>query len=248
MCFVIIAMLTVACTRTDRSGSTENVQTMQEERHEIDGLEWQESVPLTYATGFSIEHYKDGFRLITVSDGSQFLIVPNGLEAPQGLKNDIRVIKQPVTNLYLAATAVMDMFRSLNAIDTIKLSGTDADGWYIEEAKQAMERGELLYAGKYNIPDYELILSQGCQLAIENTMILHTPEVKEQLKTLGIPVLIDHASNEAHPLGRVEWIKLYGALLGKEDAAERIFDEQQKAFAEIEKNVPQGDKTVAFFT
>lgn len=247
LCFVIIAMLTVACTRTDRSGSTENVQTMQEERHEIDGLEWQESVPLTYATGFSIEHYKDGFRLITVSDGSQFLIVPNGLEAPQGLKNDIRVIKQPVTNLYLAATAVMDMFRSLNAIDTIKLSGTDADGWYIEEAKQAMERGELLYAGKYNIPDYELILSQGCQLAIENTMILHTPEVKEQLKTLGIPVLIDHASNEAHPLGRVEWIKLYGALLGKEDAAERIFDEQQKAFAEIEKNVPQGDKTVAFF-
>lgn len=190
LCFVIIAMLTAACARTDSLDPTENVQTMQEERHEIDGLEWQKSVPLTYATGFSIEHYKDGFRLITVSDGSQFLIVPNGLEVPQGLKYDIRVIKQPVTNLYLAATAVMDMFRSLDAIDTIKLSGTDADGWYIEEAKQAMERGELLYAGKYNIPDYELILSQGCQLAIENTMILHTPEVKEQLETLGIPVLI----------------------------------------------------------
>ena len=47
-------------------------------------------------------------------------------------------------------------------------------------------------------------------------MILHSPEVKEKLESSGIPVLVDHSSYEAHPLGRTEWIRLYGVLTGKE--------------------------------
>lgn len=57
-------------------------------------------------------------------------------------------------------------------------------------------------------------------------MINHVPEVREKLEELGIPVLVDQSSYEPHPLGRTEWIKLYGALLGKEDEAERLFAEQ----------------------
>lgn len=234
-CILILCMIT-ACAKKDAAKS-----------HEIEGLEWQESENPEYATGFTIDKYSDGFRLITIAADRQFLIVPEGCEAPQELKNDICVINQPVTNIYLVASAAMDMFRSLDAIDTIRLSGTDADGWYIEEAKRAIEDGAMLYAGKYNAPDYELILSQECRLAIENTMITHTPEVKEQLEQLGITVLVDCASNEQHPLGRVEWIKLYGTLLGKEAQAQAIFDEQVKAFAEIESMVQQSDRTVAFF-
>ncbi|MFQ8841275.1 MAG: hypothetical protein ACLR8P_10565 [Clostridium fessum] len=44
----------------------------------------------------------------------------------------------------------------------------------IPEAKEAMENGSILYAGKYSEPDYERIKPpEGCGLAIENTMILH---------------------------------------------------------------------------
>ena len=77
----------------------------------------------------------------------------------------------------------------------------------------------MLYAGKYRMPDYELILSKGCDLAIENTMIFHDPEVKEKLEELGIPVIVETSSYESDPLGRLEWIKLYGALFGKEKEA-----------------------------
>lgn len=79
----------------------------------------------------------------------------------------------------------------------------------------------MIYAGKYNAPDYELILSKSCDLAIESTMIHHAPEVKEQLEQLGIPVLVERSSYESHPLGRMEWLKLYGVLLGKEELAKR---------------------------
>lgn len=248
-------IITTACVKndaslTDKENTFETAGSVQNERHQIEGLEWQEFEKLEYATGFAIEIYNDGFRLITTSDGSRFLIVPEGREAPETIKNDICVINQPVDNIYLVATAVMDMFRSLDATDAIRLSGTDADGWYIAEARQAVESGRMLYAGKYNAPDYELILSQECRLAIENTMILHTPEVKEQLEQLGITVLVDYASNESHPLGRVEWIKIYGALLGREELAKQVFDNQVRAFETIEDMVRQSDnhnETVAFF-
>ena len=89
----------------------------------------------------------------------------------------------------------------------MRLCGLRAEDWYVEEARTAMEQGELLYAGKYSGPDYELLLAQGCTLSIQNTMIEHAPEVREKLQDLGIAVLEDYSSYEAHPLGRCEWIK-----------------------------------------
>lgn len=49
------------------------------------------------------------------------------------------------------------------------------------------EDGSNSFAGKYSAPDYELILSKNCDLAIESTMIYHKPEVKEKLEQFGIP-------------------------------------------------------------
>ena len=46
-------------------------------------------------------------------------------------------------------------------------------------------------------------------------MIYHMPEVIEQLERIGVPVLIERSSYEPEPLGRMEWLKLYAALLGR---------------------------------
>ena len=40
------------------------------------------------------------------------------------------------------------------------------------------------------------------------------------IRDRGIPVLVETSSYETQPLGRMEWIKLYAALLDKEDEAE----------------------------
>ena len=146
----------------------------------------------------------------------------------------------------MAATSAMDLFCSLDGTDRITLSGTDASGWYIEEARSAMEDGRMLYAGKYNAPDYERILSGSCDLAVESTMIYHSPEVKEQLERLGIPVLVERSSYERHPLGRMEWLKLYGVLLDREEQANSCFAGQVKQLEPVMAQESTG-KTVAFF-
>lgn len=207
---------------------------------------YESSMELAYAENFSVDYYEGGYTLLTIMDESRFLVVPEGKEAPVGLEKDIVILQRPIKDLYLVATAAMNMFSELDALDAISLSGQEADGWYLEEARTAMEKGEMVYAGKYNKPDYELILSKDCSLAIENRMISHSPEVAEKLEGFGIPVMIDYSSYESHPLGRVEWIKFYGALLGKEEQAEEIFEEQAVILERVSAE-EKTDKTVAFF-
>lgn len=209
------------------------------------GWEPVSETELSFAHEFSIAEYEGGLKLISINEGGRFLIVPEGGTAPKGIAPDIAVLYQPVKNVYLAATAVMCLFDGLDRLDAIRLSGTRADGWYIENARAAMEAGSILYAGKYSQPDYELILKEGCPLAIESGMIGHASDVKAQLEKLGVPVLVDRSSYETHPLGRTEWIKLYGALLGEEEKADALFNEQVGLMNSV--GGEKTGRTVAFF-
>ena len=213
---------------------------------QFDGLELEERVSLSYADQFAIDRYKGGYSLISVSDGRRYLIVPPQGDVPENLGEDISVLRQPIQNIYLAATSVMGLFDELDSLETIRFSGAKAEEWYIENAALAMERGDMLYAGKYRDPDYEMILAENCSLAIESTMIEHVPEVQEKLEELGIVVFEERSSYESQPLGRSEWIKVYGEMVDKEEVAQTLFDKQKASLDSVASEEPAG-KTVAFF-
>lgn len=236
----LLVFALAACKTGQKKESAENNKDISPE------LIWESSMELRYASEFGVDYYENGYKLLTVAEDGRYLVVPEGMEAPPDLKSDIIVLKQPIENIYLVASAVMDMFVSLNALDRVGFSGLKADSWYIDEARAAMERGEILHAGSYAAPDYEQIVSKGCGLAVENTMIYHTPEVKEQLEKLKVPVLVDYSSYESHPLGRTEWVRLYGVLTGKEEEAKAAFEKEAEAFETVEQGEKTGS-TVAFF-
>ena len=194
-------------------------------------LVFDHSYPLDYAAQFSADCYEGGYVMIDIPDAGRFLVVPEGAAEVDDLPEDV----------------VMDLFVHLDALDSIALSGTKAEGWYVEEAKQAMQEGRIAYAGKYSAPDYERILAAGCTLAIENTMVLHDPEVKEQLEKFGVPVLVERSSYESGPLARMEWLKLYGILLNKTEMAEEVFRQKVEQVAPILEQENTG-KTAAFFS
>lgn len=211
-----------------------------------DALTVQDSMDLQYADQFSVDYFQDGYKLITVAGTERYLVVPEGSPAPAGLPDGVAVLPQPLDAIYLAATSSMDLFRELGAVDRIRFSALDAGSWYIQEAKDALEQGEMQYAGKYSAPDYETIIDGGCDLAIESTMIYHDPEVQEQLERFGIPVLVERSSYEAHPLGRMEWVRLYAALLNLEEKGDAFFRDQLDRLTPI-LDQPETGKTVAFF-
>ena len=213
---------------------------------EFPGLTYQSTMELSFAECFDVYYYNDGYKLLDVHDNAQYLVVPEGMEAPDGLDDSIQVLQQPLDTIYMAATSPMALFDAIGAVDSIKLSGLDASGWYIQSAADAINNGDMTFAGKYDEPDYELLVGDDCDLAVESTMILHAPKVQEMIETLGIPVFIDRSSYESQPLGRTEWIKLYGAMMNKEEEAAAFFDSQAQIIEKL-KDFTNTEKTVAFF-
>ena len=227
--------------------STEGAETAEIAQAEPTELVKTGSMELQYAENFSVDYYEGGYKMLTtLPDSRQYLLVPEGQPVPEGLDEDISILQEPLNNIYLVASGVMDMFASVDAVDQIRFSGQKQENWYIEKAKDAMAAGNMVYAGKYSKPDYELLVSEGCDLAIENRMITHSPEVVEMLESFDIPVMIEYSSYESHPLGKVEWVKFFGALTGKEAEAEEAFSEQEEILQQVSNGEKTG-KTVAFF-
>ncbi|MCI6560591.1 MAG: ABC transporter substrate-binding protein [Ruminococcus sp.] len=204
------------------------------------------SMKLEYAEMFTVDFYENDLSLVTIGENDYYLIIPEKSEIPENIPDNTVVLTQPAENIYLAASSAMDLFEGINALDSVKATSTAFNDWSLPAVKEAMEKEKILYAGKYSSPDYELIIDENCSLAIESTMIYHSPEIKEQLENLGIPVMVEKSSYESHPLGRMEWIKLYGLLTGKTKEAEDFFNEKVRQTKDILADEKTG-KTTAFF-
>ena len=213
---------------------------------ELEGYGYVGTLDVKYAKQFAVYYYENDYKIIEVQTEGKYLLVPEGAEVPAGAENEMHILQLPLDHIYLQATFAMALFTALDAQDHIKMVGTDVDGWTFEEPIQALKNGDMVFAGNYSAPDYELLISQGCDLAIESTMLLHVPEVQEMLENIDIPVFIDRCSYEDTSFGRSEWIKCYGAMVGKEVEAMDYFAEQEAVMNELEDFEDTG-LTVAFF-
>ena len=229
---------------------------------EIDGLRFVSSEKNDVAEYFRLSVYEDAsgakYQLLETAGGlHRYLIVPEDAQVSdrksdhftaraseansankekKGDALELTVLQQPLTTTYVAASAVMAPLCDLGAVSQIRFSGLREEGWYVDEARAAMKAGSMLFAGKYSEPDYETLLREGCDLALESTMIYRSPEVIEKLSALGIPVYIDYSSYEPHVLGRLEWIRVYGALFGHEEKAQQWYQSERDRIRAIQKD------------
>ncbi len=209
-------------------------------------LVFKETEKPQYAVQFSVQK-AGAYHLITTNGKEKYLLVPENAAVPSGIPSDVAVLKQPFDKTYLVSSGAMDFMAALGAMQDLRFSGTKEKDWYVEEAASAMKSGSLLYAGKYSAPDFELLISENCNLALENTMIYHKPEIKEKLEELGIPVFVEYSGNEKHPLGRLEWIKLYGLLFDREKEAADFYDGQLKSIKKVLKGKQLGVRAAFFY-
>ena len=200
---------------------------------------------LTAAEQFRVDFREDGSALLTLGEKDRYLLLNREAEIPPDAEG-LTIIRTPVERVYAASSSVPDLFLRCGALDRVRFTSTAESSWRLPELKEALQEERLLYAGKYNAPDYELLLEENCDLVIENTMILHKPEVREKLEALGLPVIIEYSSYEPEPLGRVEWIRLYGLLTGHQAEADAFFQKQREVLEHTAAEAPTG-KTAAFF-
>jgi len=94
-------------------------------------------------------------------------------------------------------------------------------------------------AWDYTMPDYAALLLGACDLVImpeafadhaagEQNLTEEEAaaiaDVKERLTLLGIPMFVDRSAEEETEAAKIEWIKVYGILLGYEEAANACYE------------------------
>jgi len=203
---------------------------------------------LEYATEFRLWHYEGGYKEFTVSSApdKKYLIVPENKGLPKDLEEGTVVLKQPLSRICFNSSSLVSLVDAIGGLDRIATVGSKIDTWYIDNVVAKMRSGGIKFSGSFRTPDFEMLTGEGIQLVIDTTMLANHPEITAKYDELNIPYFMESSAREGHPLGRVEWVKLLGALLGLEDEARAYFKEQVDRVSAVTAREKTG-KTVAMF-
>ncbi len=192
------------------------------------GSQWAEEkgtkVENLYAKGFEITEYKD-YTVVQISNPwdtskvlQRYILAEKGNPLPDNLPPGT-IIKTPVDNAIMYTTIHTAIWEQLGALDAIA-GICETEYLTSAKAKALVERGTIADCGKAASPNVEKIID------IDGHIIIATPFEHGgygQAEKLGIPIFESADYMENHPLGRVEWIKVFGLLLGKGEVADSLF-------------------------
>ena len=184
----------------------------------------------------------------------KYLIVPEDVEVPVGLEQDMIIVKKPVDHTYAESDEILNMMKDLDLLDNVAAVGMKSKDCTVSEiadkmkAKDGEKNAEVAYAGTADKLKLKNLVKSGVNLAMFSGDILpredseknaakdtketltveeqteRFEELTEKLATLGIPVLVDRSSEEKTELGKQEWLKVYGVLYGCEEQTNEKFD------------------------
>lgn len=186
-----------------------------------------------YAKGFFItkkENQKE-LHICNGRDTTSYILTPNTKTAFNSTKNSLPI---PCTKLIASSTTDIPFIEALNA--TNSLVGF-AETKYISSTltRKRIAQGKIKDIGSLDHPNSETLISLEAELLLTSS----PPEalkVKPLLKQSNTTVLQNTSWLEAHPLGRLEWIKLFGYLFNKTAVADSIFEKISSNYLQI-KNI-----------
>jgi iron complex transport system substrate-binding protein len=226
---------------------------------------------IQHAEGFSIEKY-DGFSVVKVSnaypeakDKYTYVLHKKGVQIPDSLQQ-FTTIEVPIKKVIVTSTTHIPSLESLGVEKgLIGFPTTD----YISSEKTRT----LIDAGKVRDLGYNQGLNTVHIMDIQPDVIIGF-SVDGDLKTYknleknGQKIIFNGDWTEKTPLGKAEWIKLFGTLYDLDDKANEIFNSIEKEYNSalaLAKNsktqptifagatyenqwfLPQGDSWAAFF-
>ena len=85
--------------------------------------------------------------------------------------------------------------------------------------------------------DYEKIIGIRPDLLVAYTVSASEPQYLSKLRSLGIPVLVIYEHCENHPLAKAEYLRLFGALTGRQAKADSCFRAVRDRYCELADSV-----------
>ncbi|MBT8239039.1 MAG: ABC transporter substrate-binding protein [Croceitalea sp.] len=206
---------------------------------------------MQFATGFRIEQ-NEGFTVIHIKSpwpnakhGFSYAFIPEENLAKISLaKNSFdAIITTPVTRLVATSTTHIPALESLNSLQCL-IGFPDTKYVSSKKAREMIDKGLVKELGANERLNTEMVLELQPEVII-GFGINDDNNQFDLIQNAGIPVIFNGDWTEETPLGKAEWIKLFGVLFGKEEQAELIFDiivadyEQAKQLAATAKSRPK---------
>lgn len=210
------------------------------------GLE-KTPIALGYATGFEIFQGKD-FWEIQVTQGYtgaektfRYLVLEENSQAEKSGFD--AVVQLPISKVVLTSTTHIPHLDLLNSSE--KLIGfPQTDLVSSARTRKLIDSGKVTDLGSGPSANTEVVID----LQPDWMMISTLGEDLRYLDLFAqaeIPALINGEYVEQNPLGRAEWIKFTGILLGKYEESVAVFEEIEKAYLaakKLTKELPQSEK------
>ena len=170
-----------------------------------------------------------------------YFLVKRGSELPAGI--DIRkVIEVPVEKIVCMSTTHVAMIAALGEENSI--AGMSGTGFIYSAVLNSRAKAGLIADVGYEANlNKEMIL----KIMPDITMIYGVGSESSgyvgKIEELGIQVIYNADYLETDPLGKAEWIKLFGALYCRENEADSIFNAEVKAYNNLKSYVAEKNIT-----
>ena len=211
---LISIVLLVSCSKSNQSAQND-----------------EQSNEITTASLLKIAHC-DGYTRVDVVNPwvegkllQTYILVPRNAELPSPLPAGT-LVRTPLERTLVYSSVHAGAIKELGKVDAVK-GVCDAEYYKMPEIVRGLENGSIINAGSAISPTVEKIV------ALSPEAIIVSPYQNAgygAVASLGIPIIECADYLETAPLGRAEWIKLFGELFGETALADSIFAEVEQKY------------------
>jgi iron complex transport system substrate-binding protein len=199
---------------------------------------------ISTAERFALEK-KNGYTKLTVINPWQgaknifqeYFLIKRGVNLP-ALPDSSKIIYVPVKKIICMSTTHVAMISSLGEESTI--TGMSGTGFIFEKKlAEKIEKGLIKDVGYEASLNKELILKLAPDLIMVYGIGSESSGYIGKVKELGVRVVFNADYLETDPLGKAEWIKLFGVLYCKESMADSIYYSEVENYNKLKLFVTQ---------
>lgn len=195
-----------------------------------------------YAEGFSLYAYGDGVILeinkpwqgADSSSGIMYFLSNGDEPAPEGFNGE--TIKLPLKKVVSMSSSYSAFLEALSVGDLIKgVSGTG----FISSPKlqELIQAGDIRDVGYDNAINFEVLLDISPDVIFTYGVNGENTSLSTKAKELGMKTVYIGEYLESSPLGKAEWIMVFGEMTGRRELAGEIFSTIAEEYNEAKRTV-----------
>ncbi|MGV3632441.1 MAG: ABC transporter substrate-binding protein [Bacteroidota bacterium] len=188
-----------------------------------------------YAKNFNIIEQKDYTEIVILNPDTKVVEKRYALvtKANPRLDHGLVQIQVPVPSVIALGGTDVGMMDMLKMADKIRGVG-NMKYIYSPGVKQNFKQGKVAEVPDFSQMNPERVMTVSRLISYSG---FGTPPANEdKLARLGVVCIPNYDWREIHPLGKAEWIKLFGLLFGEEERAREYFSTIEKEYLALEKS------------